>query len=235
MSSNQSAQAPTSADEWYYRLDGREHGPFSKVALQELVGSSGETAVTIDVRQGTGGDWKPFAVVFGTPVAPSSRSEVRHESPAVLPELPPPTSNASPRSKGRFADALRSNRDLVVIIGVWILANAAVLGWWSQEYRTERKYRAVLRGFETDVKALQDRDASPAEWSELRQRVKQTLAPMVADLKRSASASEPVRQHLLWAARDQFPKLVGPETAERKTTRRLYEKQMQLVDAELAE
>lgn len=235
MSSNQSAQAPTSADEWYYRLDGREHGPFSKVALQELVGSSGETAANIDVRHGTGGDWKPFAAVFETPVASSSRSEVRHESPAVRPALSLPISNASPRSKGRFVDALRSNRDLVVIIGVWILANAVVLGWWSQEYRTEREYRAILRGFESEVKALQDRDASPADWAELRERVKQTLAPMVADLKKTASASEPVRQHLLWASRDQFPKLLGPETPERKTTWRLYEKQMQLVDAELAQ
>jgi hypothetical protein len=114
------------------------------------------------------------------------------------------------------------------------MINAVVLVSWSRSYATERKYFATLRSLEAEMDALQVRDPSPREWAALRARVKETLAPIVQDLKKQASASEPVRQHLLWAARDQLPRLIGTRTPEMEELERLYKRHMRLVEEEFA-
>ena len=43
---------------------------------------------------------------------------------------------------------------------------------------------------------------------------------MVSDLKKSASATEPIRQQLLWSARDLIPRTFGPRTKERDDVER---------------
>jgi hypothetical protein len=44
----------TAGDEWYYELDGRVHGPMMRSALEELLGSSGETVADVRIRKGRG-------------------------------------------------------------------------------------------------------------------------------------------------------------------------------------
>ena len=70
-----------------------------------------------------------------------------------------------------------------------------------------------------EVHELRAKSASDGEWQAFRQRSQLTLAAMVKDLKGSASAAEPIRQHLLWAARDVMPRTLGPKERESATNR----------------
>jgi hypothetical protein len=46
------AKGDSGPEVWYYRLDGREHGPMSLAVLEELVASSGEIVTDVEVREG---------------------------------------------------------------------------------------------------------------------------------------------------------------------------------------
>jgi hypothetical protein len=129
---------------------------------------------------------------------------------------------------------LRDNADIAIGLAALVLVNVVVLGYWSQLHRTERRYLATLRQLDGEIHALQSRNPSQDEWGSLRARVTGTLAPVVDDLKKTASASAPIRQHLLGAARDQLPRLVAPRSAEMKEPERLYEQHMRFVEQELA-
>jgi len=236
---NTPQELPAGTGAWYYRLDGREHGPLTLAALQELVGTSGETAAAIDVRQGSEGAWVSFAAAFNVPTLahapPRDVSMPRVSAPLGSGVgLADQRSQHTQRRQRSLRQWFRENAGIAIAVVVWIGANVVYLGVWSQSYRTERRYFASLRELEGEVHSLQEQNASQEEWSALRSRAKGTLEPMVSDLKKSANASEPIRQHLLWAARDQFPKLIGPKTAEMKGPQRLYEQHMNLVEQELA-
>jgi hypothetical protein len=220
-------------DEWYYQVDGKNHGPLMRAALEELIGSSGDTAEDVIVRHGDDGAWVPF---FSLPGAFQSRGPViRHDSIERKCTPAPIVSPAGARAPGHILrQFIRDNCDLVVAVAFWLFINCAILVACSQSYSTERKYFATLRSLEMETKVLQARHASSEEWAALRAHVKQTLAPIVQDLKKRASATEPMRQHLLWAARDHFPKCVGPQTREMEELVRLYERHIQVVDEELA-
>jgi hypothetical protein len=100
-------------------------------------------------------------------------------------------------------------------LAAWILINVLYLTFWAQPYGRERRYLQTLQGISAEVQELRARTASDAEWRELAQRTRVALAPIVSDLKKSASAAEPGRQQLLWAARDLIPRTLGPRTKER--------------------
>jgi hypothetical protein len=220
-------------DDWYYRLDGREHGPFTLDALQQLIGTSGDTVSDVLIRQGKDERWgayyslpgmspSPEPVIASSPNrSPDPRSSIR-------------SSRAGQTSAGGLRELLRGNWKLATAAAAWVLANAVLIVGLSQPYATERRYYDTLRGLEAEANNLQARNASQQEWTAFRARVKDALTPIIQDLKKRASATEPVCQHLLWAARDQFPKLTGPRTAETKDPQNLYERHMRLVDGELA-
>ncbi len=96
-----------------------------------------------------------------------------------------------------------------------------VLLCWPQSYARERGYLKTLRAIEADVQNLRSKPTSDAEWRRLAERTRATLAPIVSALKKSASSSEPVRQQLLWSARDLVPRTLGPRTKERDEQERL--------------
>jgi hypothetical protein len=230
------------SDEWYYRLDGREHGPFTFAALQDLIGSSGETASDVFLRHALDGNWVSF---FALPENVRFRQQpIRRDSDDSATEKPTQTDErerdvavstskvCEPRRS--LQQIARDNSDIAVAAIAWMLINAVISIASSQSYPTERNYFASLRSLDADVTDLQSRPASEQEWAVLRARAKQTLAPIVNDLKQTARASEPIRQHLLWAARDQLPKLIAPRTAKTNEFKQLYERHMRIVEQELA-
>jgi hypothetical protein len=221
------------SDRWYYQFDGRARGPLTLATLQELIASSGDTAFDVVVRQGDDAAWVPFCSLPG--MSRARRSETRRATEWSATVSGPIVSPARARPSGRtLRQLVHDHRDLVIALAVWLLINSVILVGWLESYATERKYFATLRSLEAETTALQAHDGSPREWAALRVRVKKTLAPIVQDLKKQASASEPVRQHLLCAARDHFPRLVGPRTREMEELERLYKRHMSLVEQELA-
>jgi hypothetical protein len=227
-------------DQWFYRLDDREHGPIKLTELQELIGSSGSVAEEVFVRQANRTEWICFFdLKANAELAQAHRGRIGRALKATsAPGSTEPRHSSSAKAAGRrtyrtLRDLLKDNREILVGVVIWGLINVGVLVAWSNPYSTERKYFVTLLQFEDEVHSLQSRNASTEEWRALRAKAKQTLEPIVADLKRSASASRPIRQHLLWAARDEMPKLIGPDSSD-KEVERLYRNHMEIVERELA-
>jgi hypothetical protein len=229
-----SPQSDEPPDEWYYQLDGRTHGPLTLGALVNLIGSSGETAHDVVVRQGPDGTWAPFNSLPGIGSSSASATAICKRGDQSAGTAFPTTVGRGVTPRHTIREFIRDNRELAIVVAVWLGINGALLVAWTQSYATERKYFATLRSLEAESKELQTGSATAQDWKAFRDRVKRTLAPMVADLKRRASASEPIRQHLLWAARDQFPKCAQPGTRENSESERLYQRHMQVVEQELA-
>jgi hypothetical protein len=219
---------------WYYRFDGKSHGPMTLDALREFVGSSGETASDVVVRQGEDSDWVPFLSLPGMSQSPGPASRRYADRAWTVAGVSGSPVGARGANRPR-RQHVRDNRYLAISLAAWLLINAVILVGWPQSHQTERKYLATLRGLEAETKSLQTRNASPQEWSALRARTKRILGPIVQDLKTRASPSEPICQHLLWVVRDQFPGLVGPRTAEMKERERVYQAHMRVVEEELAQ
>jgi hypothetical protein len=227
-------------DEWFYRLDDRERGPFKFAVLQELIGSSGQTAEQVVIRQAGSDEWTPFYQLpdnSGLARPQDSRANRDATERAAFVPLGGVESSAATKVVTSVApwtprQFISDNRDILVVVAVWALVNVGALVAWSDPYSTERKYFRTMRQLEEKVHSLQTRDASPDEWKALRLKAKEALAPIVADLKKTASASHPIRQHLLWAARDQMPKIIRPDRQETEVDR-LYKAHMEFVEGQL--
>jgi hypothetical protein len=225
-------------DEWYYKLDDRVRGPFPWAALRDLIGSSGDVATAVAVRRGAEGDWASFMHFTS---GPQSGTRVSVNGPRKTSLSVDRLGQAvvfrseRPRERNRtVGEIVRANVDIAAGLTVWFVLNAVVLALWSQSYSTERQYYTTLRQLESQVKAFQSRNASEQEWAAMRDHAKDTLGPIAADLGKSASASTPIRQNLLWAARDYFPRLLGPRTNQMSGPQRLYDRHMAFVERELA-
>jgi hypothetical protein len=198
--------------EWYYELDGRSHGPISWADLEELLNRSGETALEVRVRQGAGGPWTQFRS-DSRAGAPAATSRLSGETQAPLGEASRPRQSYATTPRGVSRRLI--HWDIVAAIGVWVLLNVVYLSFWPQPHSSERRYLQTLRAIESEVQDRRSQPTSDAEWHQLTERSRVLLSPMVSDLKKSASASEPLKQQLLWSARDLIPRTIGPRTKER--------------------
>jgi hypothetical protein len=217
--------------EWYYRLDGRSRGPLTLAELEKLIGSCGDTVTSVMVRQGNDRAWVSFCSLFQTSSAPNLTIQAEADRSASTIGLTVPPVNGS--LSGKFRQLLHDNWDLATAAAVWLIVNAGVVACLSGQYATERKYFKILRDLEVETKVMHENGASSQEWAQVRARVKELLRPIVHDLKISASPTQPIRQHLLWAARDHFPKCVGPQTPETEYAERAYQQHMKIVEDEL--
>ena len=214
-------------EEWYYELDSRQHGPLSRTDLEELLNHSGETASDVRVRQGADGVWRAFRE--RSPAAPESRSGARQSSGASTVPVQEPTPPSSTAPGG----SMLRHWDIAAALGFWILLNVLFF-CWPDHYARERQYLQTLRGVEAEAQELRTKSATELEWHQFAERTTATLAPIVNDLKKSASSSEPVRQQLLWSAHDLIPRLLGPQTKEREEQERRLKQYLDSAQQELA-
>jgi hypothetical protein len=197
-------------EEWYYELDGRAHGPLSRADLEDLLNGSGETASQVRVRRGLNGPWHAFRIASSDVVGANSTSDGPSSG-----QTTSVRRSVAPRAAHDFRGLMRAHWDIAAAVAAWVLLNVFYVAFWPQPYGRERRYLETLQAINAEVQELRARPASDGEWRELTERTRVALAPIVRDLKKSASASEPVRQQLLWAARDVIPHTLGPRTKER--------------------
>jgi hypothetical protein len=212
-------------EEWYYELDGRAHGPMRWSDLEELLGRAGEAAAQIRVRQGADGPWSAFrsdAQATSTPTVGAQSAERVERSPAARPVV-----ESKP---GGIASFFGQHRDLLAVAGVWILLNVLFIWFWPAPYAKERGYLATLQDVVKEADQLRAEGASDKDWAGLAKRTKERLAPMIADLKKSASSSELPRQQLLWCARDLAPRIMGSQTKEREENELRLKQYLQSVE-----
>jgi hypothetical protein len=217
-------------EEWYYELDGRSHGPISWTDLEELLNRSGETAFEVRVRRGVDGPWTQFRSASGAS-APAATSRLSGETQAPAGESPRPRQSHVTAPRGFFRSLV--HWEIVAAVAVWILLNVSYLSW-PQPHSSERRYLQALREIESEVRDRRSQPTSDAEWHELAERSQAVLGPMVSDLKKSASASEPIRQQLLWSARDLIPRTIGPRSKERDDIERRLKEYLDGAERELA-
>jgi len=198
-------------EEWYYELDGRTHGPMRWSDLEEMLSRAGETAAQVRVRKGADGPWSAFrsgAQTTSTPTADVQSAERFEQSPVARPVV---QSNS-----GGITSLFRQHRDLWAVVGIWVLLNVLFLFYWPEPYSRERRYLATLQDVVKEADQLRASGATDTQWAGLAKRTKERLAPMIADLQKSASSSELPRQQLLWSARDLAPRIMGAPTKERE-------------------
>jgi hypothetical protein len=183
--------------------------------LEELLNGAGETASLVRVRKGADGAWSAFRSggrATATPTVGAQSAERFEDSRVARPVVG--------SKAGGIASFLQQHRDLVAVVGVWVLLNVLFLLYWPGPYAKERRYLATLQDVVKEADQLRESGATDIEWAGLAKRTKERLAPMIADLKKSASSSELPRQQLLWSARDLAPKIMGPPTKEREENER---------------
>jgi hypothetical protein len=216
-------------EEWYYELDGRAHGPMRWSDLEELLGGAGETASQVRVRKGADGPWSTFRSGAQTTSSPTvgAESAERFEQSSAARRVP--LGNWRGKSGG-IASFFGQHRDLSAAVGVWILLNVLFVLYWPHPYAKERRYLATLQDVVKEADQLRAGVASDQEWSGLAKRTKERLAPMIADLQKSASSSELPRQQLLWSARDLAPRIMGAQTKEREENEQRLKQYLQSVE-----
>jgi hypothetical protein len=88
----------------------------------------------------------------------------------------------------------------------------------------ERAYYGVLDEVWRDLRGLRARSATEDEWSQFSAAAREKIQPIIKDLKRTAHADAPARQHLLWAAEDYLlPMLDDAREAPSESERRFAE------------
>ena len=93
-----------------------------------------------------------------------------------------------------FKSLIVRHWDVAAAIGVWLLLNVLFLLFWPEPYAREQRYVETLQNIVAEVDRLRSSSASGKEWQELAKNSREKLAPIVRDLEKSASSSEPVRQ-----------------------------------------
>ncbi len=212
-------ECPPSADnatrDWYYRLGDRERGPMTLAQLQDLVSSSGDLAWEIVVKRQSDADWRPYEAVDA---ATARRLHADRSTKTVLPPAAArvdarPRDGRGPatflplKSRPSLRQWIRADWPLVAGILVCAVVNVVLWNWLDPFYGTERRYFHVLAGIAQQAREAREQKLESAERGRMAAAAAKELKPIVDDLKKTASASEPIRQHLLWAAKDQLPKL----------------------------
>ncbi len=218
------AAPPQACDAWYYRLGDAEHGPLAFDELRDLLSHSVDLAQEALIRRADQFDWTPFSAPPTAGMAPAAAVST---SPAgdAQPSANAATPTRSTQPRFNWAEWLQQNRLQIAGTALWIVGNATIWFWNSDPYTLERRYLADLDRIVENAHAMQSRQADGAEWKSFRQTSQASLANVVRDLKATATPSKPARQQLLWAARDEIPRILSSEgrstDAEKKVAERL--------------
>ncbi len=225
-------QSGADAHDWYYRMGERERGPLTLAQLKDLVASSGEVAREIVVRRHTDGEWVSYESIDG---ATARRLHADRSSRPAL------ASAAALADSSRHGDAMGTaspvfkrgpnlrrglRADWLVVAGVLVWAGVNLVLWNVLDpfRRTENRYFQILTNAAQKARDAQALDATAR--GRMAASVVEEIKPIVEDLKKSANASEPVRQHLLWAGKDQLPRLFSASGKERSECDGIFQRHM---------
>ena len=220
--SQNSPSTPSNGElvDWYYRLEDRVRGPMTLSQLTDLVAASGEMAREIVVKHHADGDWVPYESVDpetakrlhterATVPAAAAATAVRTDSAKTSVAR---SVSASVKPRRSLGEILSANR--LVVAGVAVLLCFNLVLWFALDplRRTERGYFQTVS--DAAQKARDARKLDDAARGRIAASVAKDVKPIVEALKKTANASDPIQQHLLWAAKDQLPKLFSADGKE---------------------
>ncbi|QDU17821.1 hypothetical protein CA11_56700 [Gimesia maris] len=159
----------------------------------------------------------------GAPVAAAPAAALAPMPAAPVAAAVPPVARAKPKiqvQRSNPLEALGPLMDPKILGGVGgVIALVAILYFvplgdlFSPSGKEEF---AKFQAFYQEYKALQSKQAGPAEFAALKKKANTELDPVIKDLESTAGSDYPALQQLLWAGRDYLPKMLdnpGPESA----------------------
>jgi hypothetical protein len=225
----------TSPDHWYYKLDGRIHGPFGEGELEDLLGRCGDTAKEVFIRNGLSAEWRPFQKV-GVDEAPKSATSSLCDSGTADAERRPSVMS-SQRSHSHSVRDVRSstlmwvsaNSGACAVLGLALVLNTYLL--WPT-YVTERKCLATLEDILNQEDQLLTRATTQDEWREFTSRSKKRIAPFADHFSHSYHSE--LNQLLLSASSDLAPRVLGPASRQRNRAARQLQWSLDQVEVVLS-
>jgi len=219
--------------DWYYQIGDRERGPMALSQLMELVASSGDLAKEIKVRHGADPEWHPYETIDAVTArrlhadrsAPQPKAAAARGGPSAH-EGALPTTSPLLKRRPSLRERVRADWPILVGVLVWAIANVAVWNVLDPLQSTERRYFQILSDAAQKARDARAQGLDQADRGRIAASVIQEIKPIVADLKKTASASEPIRQHLLWAAKDQLPKLFSANGKELDECDAIFQRHM---------
>lgn len=240
-----------SSDHWYFRHHGETFGPYDRRSLRDVIVSAGIRA-GLELRRSSQCHWLTIPIVgklieridAGLPPI-STESDVESDLPSRYPVTPRSTvtqrSEVHPsqapvsaqRAKRRYKTPfLRSfaRKEIIVFAAmllIWLTVNAVVVGSYAGSHAMERAYSREIQLISDEFQQSRRCTATDLEWDALQSRAEATLSPIVRELSKSADTKNPIRQHLLWAARDYMPKMLRDARLKPSEAEQLFERHME--------
>lgn len=222
------------ARDWYYRIGERERGPLTLSQLKELVASSGEVARDIVVRHHAEGEWVPYESIDAVTAKRLRDDRTDSKPPRVAVSrdhdagstTADPSSSPLPARKTSLRERVRLDWQIAAGIVVWAVVNLALWMFLDPYHSTEHKYYETLAAAAKKAHDARTQGLDAAERGRMAASVVQSIKPIVEDLKRTANSSDPIRQHLLWAAKDQLPKLFSANGKELDECEGIFQRHM---------
>jgi hypothetical protein len=234
MTSGRPSPSNEEARDWYYRIGERERGPLTLVQLTELVASSGDVAREIEVRQHPDGEWVPYASIDAATAKRLRDDRFDSRRPRVAAALGPDadqlrtatSATTRPARKTSLRERLRWDWPIAAGVLAWAIVNVALWNVLDPYHGTEHKYFRAIADAAQKAHDARAQGISGAARGRIATTAVQSLNPIVDDLKKTANASDPIRQHLLWAAKDQLPKLFSANGKELDECEGIFQRHM---------
>ena len=218
--------------DWYYRIGERERGPITLEELKGLVAASGEMARTVAVRKHADGAWVPYEVVDNVT---ARRLQADRSSPSLPPAavrpIARPGNGGGPAIRSRpdgksLGERLRPYWPIGAALAALAIFNLALWLFLDPYYATERRYLNVLSAAAQKARDARARGLDGGERARLSATTVRDIKPIVESLRTTASSSEPIRQHLLWAAENQLPKLFSQSGKELEQSDAIFQRHL---------
>jgi hypothetical protein len=204
-------------DVWFYRWDEKVYGPVTWNELSDLFSHSNEVAKQARIRREDRQEWIEFTnsqLLVNRASANSPPRDCLAGVQILSSARRSPRAASALRLTGRLESLVFGRGIIAAAIALWISLNAGALYFLSDPYANERRCLADLHEIVDEARSLQAREASIADWKDFRKRANESLAGMVKKLKKTAGPFKPLHQQLLWAARDEVPRILGPKSRE---------------------
>ncbi len=196
--------------------------------------SSGDVAREIEVRQHPDGEWVPYASIDAA-TAKRLRDDRSDSTPPRVAAArgqdadrfgTVPSASTRPARKTSFRERLRWDWPIAAGVLVWAIINVVLWNVLDPRHSTEHKYFQAIADAARKAHDAHAQGLDAAARGRMAASVVQSIKPIVDDLKRTANAADPIRQHLLWAAKDQLPKLFSANGKELDECEGIFQRHM---------
>jgi hypothetical protein len=223
-----------SADSWFYkgRLDPCVHGPARWAGLVDLLTHAGDAADDVVVRRGGDDSWVAFSALAVSSGLRTSQPAIVGQpggAPANGQRVGAPQRAVAAVDQRLLRNIVRQNAAVILMLCLMLVAHVGLWRSWGRPFAKERALLSDLQSIVDGVHELRTRSTTDAEWVAFRERSRSALELVVEQLKQSVTSADPIRQQLLWVARDDIPVVAGPRRRDTEVRDKLLRKRLESI------